>query len=464
MSLNAPCKYWMDFALLTKQIHIVLSIYRKEKKSLVAQIEVASGELKESMDQSEQAITEAKSKATRGEKALLDRIASFKASIDEVTANALQINKEKEEMEGSKQSILGKVMEEGKNKLAKVKETFQFDFDYAKQVNAGLLSMAEEAESQVRIIYDQMSQMRTERISLSEQILDVEKNALEEIATLERELELDDERYAAKLQTERDRLDKVIDVAYQAYAIRICKKIVVGEAVEGEYKEKIRLINTQVTAAKKKQAARVKGYLDILEEKHKKERIAIYQEKFESVSAIRKQMNAQLSVEYAKMEDIHNTMKPKVVEVQEQTAQVKAEFEKAMAIVRQLAKEEEKEILGEIEDVRVDMTDKMKTQRRLYENKRTTYLEDMNSQISDADGELRQKWREVATVKQNFKEVGVKRDGMIDKTVDQQALIDSYESDRESFRTSLRLTAKVAREKIGNKTKRLLGRDKEKAP
>ena len=55
------------------------------------------------------------------------------------------------------------------------------------------------------------------------------------------------------------------------------------------------------------------------------------------------------------------------------------------------------------------------------------------------------------------------RDSMIDSVGEQGALIESYESDQKSFKKSLRLTARVAREKIGSKTRRLLRRDKKKS-
>jgi hypothetical protein len=48
-----------------------------------------------------------------------------------------------------------------------------------------------------------------------------------------------------------------------------------------------------------------------------------------------------------------------------------------------------------------------------------------------------------------------------DATTTQEILIALYESDRASFRKSLKLSFKVAREKIGNGTRRVLGREKE---
>ncbi|KAL7541095.1 hypothetical protein ACHAXR_012629 [Thalassiosira sp. AJA248-18] len=445
-------------------VKTIESEFAAEKERFVAQLEISSDELKVVMDQSAQNITDAKSKGTQGEEDLMSRIDSFKAAIEEVTAEAVEIKKDNEQIEQSRQSMMDKVIKEGKNRLAQFQKSFQFDLDYAKQINFDLKRRADETELKVRGVYDQINQMRAERVSLQEQIVDVEKNALEEIAVLERELVLDDDRYAATLQKERDRVANVIDVAYQAYAIKLCKKIVQREAVEDEYNEKLRQINMQVTAAKEKQESRVKEYLDKLEEKHKKERIVIYQEKFEAVSALRNQMNAELAIEYAKTEEIHKTMRAKIDDVRQQTTQMKAEFEKEMTKKRQIAKKEEGELLSQIEDVRVDMTDKMKTQRRLYDEKRSAYLEDMNAQISDSEIELRQRWRDLAGIKKSYNEVSAKKVNTVGDVAEQQKLIDSYESDRVSFRKSLRLTARVAKEKIGTKTRRLLKRDKKKAP
>jgi hypothetical protein len=289
--------------------------------------------------------------------------------------------------------------------------------------------------------------------------VNVENNALEEISSLQREQELDDERYAATLQKERDRLDKVIDVAYQAYAERICGKIKKRQAIEADYREKLRPVNVKITAAKAKQEARIKEYLDKLEENHKKERIEIYQEKFKAVTAIREQMNAELAIENAKIEETKKTMQAKIDVVYEQTAQVKADFEREMAKKRQLAKEEEESILLQIEDVRLGMTDKLKTQRRLYEEKKIAYLDEMNVKISDSEFQVRQAWKELAGIKESYNDVKAKRDNIKDVVAETQALIDTYESDRSSFRKSLRLTVKTAKEKIGSKTRNLLRRN-----
>jgi chromosome segregation ATPase len=432
---------------------------RAEKALLVAQMATASAELKVVIDQSAKDITDAKSKVTEKESEFMSRISSVKAAIDKVTAEAIEINLDKEEIERSKQTMLDKVVQEGKNKMAQVRKSLDFDIDFAKKINADLFRRAEEAEQKVRDAFDQIDQMRSERVSLQQQIVNVENNALEEISSLQREQELDDERYAATLQKERDRLDKVIDVAYQAYAERICGIIKKRQAIEADYREKLRPVNVKITAAKAKQEERVKEYLDKLEENHKKERIEIYQEKFKAVTAIREQMNAELAIENAKIEETKKNMQAKIDVVNEQTAQVKADFEREMAKKRQLAKEEEESILLQIEDVRLGMTDKLKTQRRLYEEKKIAYLDEMNVKISDSEFQVRQAWKELAGIKESYNDVKAKRDNIKDVVAETQALIDTYESDRSSFRKSLRLTVKTAKEKIGSKTRNLLRRN-----
>ena len=174
----------------------------------------------------------------------------------------------------------------------------------------------------------------------------------------------------------------------------------------------------------------------------------------------RETAKAELAIENEKIEKIHTTMQAKIDKVQEEISAVKAEFEKEMAEKRKIAKAEEAELLNKIEDVRVDMTDKLKTQRRLYQEKKDEYLDEIQPQISKSEAELHQSWRELAGIKKSVKDVSDKRDDMIADVSKTQSLIDSYESDRTSFRKSISLTAKVAKDKIRSKTRRLLKRNR----
>jgi hypothetical protein len=289
-------------------------------------MEIASGELQAVMDQSAQNITEAKSKTTRAEKELISRIDSLKTAIDEVTRSSIEDKLDKERIQRSKQSILEQVLLEGTKKLGQFTKSIDFDINYAKQRNTDLARRADEAESKVRGIYDQVNNMRTERESLQQQIVDVEKDALEEIETLQRELKLNEVRYISTVSEERSRMDNIIDERYTTYGIEVCEKMAERQAVEGDYKEKLRIMNLKIESLREKEKTRVREYLDKLEVKHKKERIAVYQEKFEAVSAVRKQMKEDLAIEYGKIEETHTTMKAKINAVNEQTAHVRAEF------------------------------------------------------------------------------------------------------------------------------------------
>jgi hypothetical protein len=279
----------------------------------------------------------------------------------------------------------------------------------------------------------------------------VENKALEEISSLQREIELDDERYANALQKEQERLDNVIDVAYKGYAAQIVKKISKRKAIEADFKDRLRPIRMKLTAAKAKQEARVKEYLDKLEEKHKRERIEIYKEKFNAVSAIRNKMTAELSIEYAKIDEMKTITQVKIDAVDKQTAKVKADFEMEMTKRRQLSQESESVILNQIEDIRSDMMDKIKTQRSIFEEKEATYSDDMNIKISDSDKKLRSAWKELASIKSSHSDLNAKIDSVHTEVAKSQALIDAYENDRGSFRTSLRLTVKVAKDKVKRK-------------
>ena len=425
--------------------------FATEKAMLVDVMENASLELSAVLDECAQNITDANAKVTDSENGLISRVDSFKASIDKVRSEIMEINLDKEQIERSKQTILEKLALDSKNKMAQMKRSFNVDNNFARAVNAEQLIKADAAEQKVRDVFDQMSLIRSERVSLQQQLVDVENKALEEISSLQLEIELDDERYANALQKEQERLDNVIDVAYKGYAAQIVKKISKRKAIEADFKDRLRPIRMKLTAAKAKQEASVKEYLDKLEEKHKRERIEIYKEKFNAVSAIRNKMTADLSIEYAKIDEMKTIMKVKIDAVDKQTAKVKADFKMEMTKRRQLSQESESVILNQIEDIRSDMMDKIKTQRRIFEEKKATYSDDMNIKISDSDKKLRSAWKELASIKSSYSDLNAKIDSVHTEVAKSQALIDAYDNDRGSFRKSLRLTVKVAKDKVKRK-------------
>jgi len=425
--------------------------FATEKAMLVDVMENASLELSAVLDECAQNITDANAKVTDSEKGLISRVDSFKASIDKVRSEIMEINLDKEQIERSKQTILEKLALDSKNKMAQMKRSFNVDNNFARAVNAEQLIKADAAEQKVRDVFDQMSLIRSERVLLQQQLVDVENKALEEISSLQQEIELDDERYANALQKEQERLDNVIDVAYKGYAAQIVKKISKRKAIEADFKDRLRPIRMKLAAAKAKQEASVKEYLDKLEEKHKRERIEIYKEKFNAVSAIRNKMTAELSIEYAKIDEMKTITQVKIDAVDKQTAKVKADFEMEMTKRRQLSQESESVILNQIEDIQSDMMDKIKTQRLIFEEKKATYSDDMNIKISDSDKKLRSAWKELASIKSSYSDLNAKIDSVHTEVAKSQALIDAYENDRGSFRKSLRLTVKVAKDKVKRK-------------
>ena len=133
-----------------------------------------------------------------------------------------------------------------------------------------------------------------------------------------------------------------------------------------------------------------------------------------------------------------------------------------MAKKRQLAKELEDELLSQMSEVKADMTDKIETQRTRNKKDCDSLLADMNAKVSESEVELRQRWRELAASKTSLTEAREKRDNTRSNVTRNQSRIDAYESDRNSVRASLRLTARLARKKVGSKTKRLLDKVRKK--
>jgi hypothetical protein len=346
-----------------------------------------------------------------------------------------------------------------KENMIGLKKTLEFESAYINRVNAELVQMAEEAESQVKEAYGAAAQIRNERLSLQEQIDTVERNALTQIAELEQKLVEDDAFYAKLLASERTRISKVIDDAYQKYGEIVSKEEAKRKSVEDDYALQLSQKEKEGRTAIDAIETKVKDKLDALEAKHSKERIEIYQQKIEAVAAERDVMLAELAVESAKLESIRVKMGVKLNRVRTDVAGVKAAFEQELKKRRLLAEEERQELLGRIEDVRSDMTDKIIAQQESMETQKSAYSEAQDAAIAKSEEECRQAWTELATLKKTLNDTDVEKRRMAGTIADKTALIESYENDRTSFRKSVRLSFKVAREKIGSKAKGLIGKD-----
>jgi len=433
--------------------------FAAEKERLVQEIGTASEDLQLVIDQSAKNITDAQLDVDRADEALVSTMDSLTSAIQKITSEVMGTEKEKEEIQQTKQSRLDKIMQEAKENMIGLKKTLEFESAYINRVNAELVQMAEEAESQVKEAYGAAAQIRNERLSLQEQIDTVERNALTQIAELEQKLVEDDAFYAKLLASERTRISKVIDDAYQKYGEIVSKEEAKRKSVEDDYALQLSQKEKEGRTAIDAIETKVKDKLDALEAKHSKERIEIYQQKIEAVAAERDVMLAELAVESAKLESIRVKMGVKLNRVRTDVAGVKAAFEQELKKRRLLAEEERQELLGRIEDVRSDMTDKIIAQQESMETQKSAYSEAQDAAIAKSEEECRQAWTELATLKKTLNDTDVEKRRMAGTIADKTALIESYENDRTSFRKSVRLSFKVAREKIGSKAKGLIGKD-----
>jgi len=433
--------------------------FAAEKERLVKEIGTATEDLQLVIDQSAKNITDVQSDVDRADKALVSKMDSLASAIQKITSEVMGTQKEKEEIQGTKQSRLNKVMQEAKENMIGLKKSLEFESAYINRVNAELVQMADDAESQVKEAYDAAAQIRNERLSLQERIDIVERNALTEIAELKQKLVEDDAFYAKLLASERLRISKVIDDAYQKYGEIVSKEEAKRKSVEDDYASQLNQKEKEGRAALDAIESKVKDKLDALEVKHSKERIEIYQQKIEAVAAERDMMLAELAIESAKLETIRAKMGVKLNRVRADVAGVKAAFEQELKKRRRLSEEERQELLGRIEDVRSDMTNKINAQQESMETKKTAYIDAQDAAIAKSEEECRQAWMELATLKNTLNDTDEERRRMTGTVADKTALIESYENDRTSFRKSVRLSLKVAREKIGSKAKGLIGKD-----
>ena len=181
------------------------------------------------------------------------------------------------------------------------------------------------------------------------------------------------------------------------------------------------------------------------------------------MSAVRDEMLAQLKIEDEKLTAIHQEMQPKIDAVRAEIAEVKSVFEQELAERKRLADVEKTLFLKRMETVRSDMQNDIDAQRKEIDDEKNAFLREHNLLIDESEEECRRAWMELATLKRKVDDAGNKRNEMISEVKRKSDLIEVYESDRSSFRKSLRLSFKVAREKIGRGTKRVLGRSKETA-
>ncbi|KAL7515420.1 hypothetical protein ACHAXN_013109 [Cyclotella atomus] len=436
--------------------------FKKEKESLLQQLSSASEELNAVMDESAKNIAKAQEEASLAEKELLKQMEEFASSIKQVTDETVQINMEKERILNTKQEKIDAVKKEAEENLLKYKAQLSEDGESLRIYNAKLKKRADDAEKKVRDIYNSVKKTREDRISLQQQIKDVETESLEQIATLEKQILEDDEEYTDYLTRERARIDKLISDAKGKYAAILEKEKAKRKSVEDDFEAVLAQKDEEGKAAIAAIESKAKAKLDELEEKHAAERMAIYQEKVEAVSVVRNEMLAQLKIEDAKLNAIHQEMKPKLESVRAEIAEVKAAFEQELDERKQVADVEKNLFLKRMETVKLEMEDKINTQRREMDDEKSAFLREHNLLVDESEEECRRAWMELATLKKKVRDAGDRRNELITEVKRKSDLIEVYKGNRSSFRKSLRLSFKVAREKIGRGTKRVLRREREK--
>lgn len=436
--------------------------FKKEKESLMDQLSDASNDLTAVIDESTRNITAAREEASATEKALLNRMDEFKSLMKQVTDDTVSMNIEKEQILNSKQENINNVKKEAADKLLKYKAELAEDGEDYRLYNAKLQKKANEAEERIRDIYDSIKKVREDRISLQQQIQDVESESLEQIATLEKQIMQDDEEYTKYLLRERARIDDLISESKAKYAAILEKEKSKRKSIEKDFEAVLEEKDAECQAVIADIESKAKAKLDKLEEDHAAERMAIYQEKVEAVSAVRDKMLVQLQVEDEKLNAIHEEMQPKIDNVQSEIAEVKAAFEQELSERRKLADVEKNLFAKRMETVRSEMREKIDAQRKEIDDEQYAFLREHNLLVDASEEECRRAWVQLATMKRKVGDAGAKRQELAVEVKRKTELIEVYESDRSSFRTSLRLSFKTARDKIGKGTRRVLRRsDKE---
>ncbi len=115
--------------------------FAAEKERLVQEIGTASEDLQLVIDQSAKNITDAQLDVDRADEALVSTMDSLTSAIQKITSEVMGTEKEKEEIQQTKQSRLDKIMQEAKENMIGLKKTLEFESAYINRVNAELVQM-----------------------------------------------------------------------------------------------------------------------------------------------------------------------------------------------------------------------------------------------------------------------------------------------------------------------------------
>ncbi|KAL7471581.1 hypothetical protein ACHAXS_011877 [Conticribra weissflogii] len=393
------------------------------------------------------------------EKELLQRIDSFYSSIDQTAEKAKQYNIEKEKLVQEKESKINKVVEETRNSFFRFKATLDEEGENIRQQNAELERRAVGEEDKVKALYQNIQQIRDDRVTLQQKIKDVEDSALEEISILERQMAVDNDYFGQYLRDQKTKIDNLISTAKEKYESILQEERAKRESVENKFIAELEKKETKGRDSINAIESNAKARLEELEKKHSKERIAIYQQKIEAVSSERKLMLEELAVEKAKLEAIHTKMEGKLAGVRAELAEAQKSFQLELEKRRIMAEEERQSFMDQMDEIRSEITAKMNLQKDIAESRKSKYIQEQNEIIAKSEEDCRRAWIELANVNRQLSEAGEKKVDLERSLVKQTEKIKLYEMERDSFRKSLGLSIKLARQKIGSKTKRLVGKN-----
>jgi len=432
--------------------------FAAEKELLATQIGETSEKLEQIIAESEKNITQIQMESGLIEKELLQQIDSFYNSIDQAAEKAKQFNMEKETLLREKESRINQVIEETKSNFFRYKASLDEEGENIKQHNAELERRAIGAEDKVKAVYQKVQQIRDDRVTLQQKIKEVEENALEEISILERQMAVDNDYFGQYLRDQKTKIDNLISAAKEKY-----ESIIQGERAKRESVEKNFIAELDRKERRGKDTindieSNAKASLEQLEKKHSKERIAIYQQKIEAVSSERKLMLEELAVEKEKLDAIHTEMESKLAGVRAELAEVQRSFQLELEKRRSMAEEERQSFMDQMDEIRSEITAKINLQQDIAESRKSKYIQEQNEIIAKSEEDCRRAWIELANVNRQLSEAGDKKVDLERSLVKQTEKIELYEMERESFRKSLGLSFKLARQKIGSKTKQLVGK------
>lgn len=432
--------------------------FAAERESLTTQLETATSELQTARTVSTEDVSAVESKTNLVADGLRSKIDALTTSIERVSSDIKKTRAAMESADDQRDNTFEASRIEMSRRADRLRANLADETNEAQAFHAEWQSKAGEAENRINEVRDSAASMREEREGLQRQIDSVESDALAKIGELEQKMAKDNAYYADFLVKERRRIDGVVTEAKERYEQSLEERRAKRRGIQEESDAELARADEEGRAVVEAARSEARAKLDELAAQHAEERNAVLRSKVEALAEARKETLAVIAAEDAKLAAIKVHVEVRMKSARREADALRKELRRGLRDRRRVAEEERSAILTEIYDAKTDFAARLEAQREEMAIEYASYVQQANSDIARSDEECRRTWVELRKVRGEAESVGNEA-GQVKQNVEcTTGMIDSHERDKDSFQTSLRLSLRLAKEKVGKKTRRLLRR------